>query len=386
MEKVAVIQPLWEGYGVAERVTNADGTSTIVKRVKPPPGRTGLSHERKVMSYRVEAAFYASELPSKLCAAGAAVALPASSFPPPSHEQISLTDLTATHAIQRQKAGLSTSELKAALRWAANLHAATWEGSGGLVELLPSLWPTGTFFRLQTRHEELETLSAAAVDGGDSSSLLARVAKAVDWRLRGVRTPPRPGEADDGRLVAGASGWALLHGDLKAPNLFFSAEAAVPASPGPASAAACDFQYTGPGCVMLDVAYLLCNSARAEQLADGKDSELVACYVEELARARERQGGLHADGAAAYSYTMARAHREYRLAVADYARFLAGWCRTRGREPPAYAMEIACGVAKEVVALAEGAEAAAGADDVNDPSDDSSLLNAVWLAFPDAGH
>ena len=151
-----------------------------------------------------------------------------------------------------------------------------------------------------------------------------------------------------------------------------------------AAAAACDFQYTGPGCVMLDVAYLLCNSGRAEQLADGKDSEWIACYVEELARARGRLGGSHADGAA---YTMARAYREYRLAVADYARFLAGWCKTRAKEPPAYAIECAHSVAKEVMALVEGAgggrEAAAGNVSDVEPSDDSGILDAVWLAFPD---
>ena len=80
---------------------------------------------------------------------------------------------------------------------------------------------------------------------------------------------------------------------------------------------------------MLDVAYLLCNSARAEQLCDGKDRELVSCYIEELAAARERQRSSHAAGPgsrAATAYSLERGWREYRLAVADYARFLAGWC------------------------------------------------------------
>ena len=163
----------------------------------------------------------------------------------------------------------------------------------------------------------------------------------------------------------------------------------MPASAGPASAAACDFQYTGPGCVMLDVAYLLCNSGRAEQLADGKDSELDRVLRR---RARARSG---APGRLRTPTGLLPTPTPWRARTASIASpwqtTLAFWragAERAAEEPPAYAIEMrSCGVAKEVVALAEGAGGGreAGAGDVSDvePSDDSGILDAVWLAFPD---
>eukprot|EP00965_Chrysotila_dentata_P176262 5820215-Pleurochrysis_carterae.AAC.2 len=399
------IQDLWEGYGSVSSKVGTSGKPVVVKRVNPPQSICSDAHRRKIRCYEVEAAFYSSMLPSWLCSAGATVALAACA---PSPSLMVLDDLRLRFPVQRQKGKLSDAEICAALEWAATLHAETWEGRGNWVaEMAPALWPNGTFYRLDTRREELEETFA-------SSPQLGAVARAVDLRLRGHTTLPEsvcvrcdgpagPGQAmarrgaldvcrvcgrqrarnvgvgggshsfeDQGRndnfdacgacegcqtfegMSAHASGWALLHGDLKAPNLFFSDAGSE------CRAAACDFQYTGPGCVMKDVAYLLCNSVREDQLDNGRDRAFVAHYVEALARARRRlcatsddsTAGVHASppvncrqtsspGQDMTDYTLERAWGEYELAVCDYARFLQGWAPPRGRTPSAYALRTA---------------------------------------------
>ena len=368
-----IIQPLWEGYGSVERITSAEGTSVVIKRVTPPVDGKGIGHERKLQSYIVEASFYCSSLPALLMEAGATVAQPAPGYPPASSELIALTDLTSSHPIQKPKGGLTTEDIRATLRWAANLHAATWEGCGNeLKDLLPSLWPTGTFFRLETRHDELEAMNAHGTGGAERQ--LARIARAVDLRLRGHHRPPLDQRADEGRLADGASGWALLHGDLKAPNLFFAPSKT--STPAPYSVAACDLQYCGPGCVMLDVAYFLLNSGREEQLAGGADRELVAYYVEELARARRQRRADPGD-----AYTFERAWLEFRLAVCDYTRFLAGWCVGRTRQPSPYAMACALELADEILCLANAEREACGAT-AGDEGETGRVLQALWQIFP----
>lgn len=110
-----VIQSLWEGYGAAIRTTAPDGRRCVVKRIDPPAGLSGVAHRRRLCSYAVEAAFYASPLPSLLIEHGVAVALPAPSCPPPSVTSIALTDLTETFPVQRPKQGMTDGELRAAL-------------------------------------------------------------------------------------------------------------------------------------------------------------------------------------------------------------------------------------------------------------------------------
>ena len=157
-----VLQSLWDGYGSASRVTRQDGSTLVIKRVKPPPGASGPAHERKLRSYEVEAAFYASTLPITLRASGATVALPAPDYPAPTAHMIAIGDLCLTHPVQRPKGGMSLAELRAALRWVAELHAATWEGAARLSDMQSSFWPRGTFFRLATRADELEAARTSA--------------------------------------------------------------------------------------------------------------------------------------------------------------------------------------------------------------------------------
>lgn len=59
------LQSLWAGYGeVIEATTDDEHTpaAIVIKAVAPPPG-SGVSHLRKLASYRIEAAFYEGLVP-----------------------------------------------------------------------------------------------------------------------------------------------------------------------------------------------------------------------------------------------------------------------------------------------------------------------------------
>lgn len=62
VERGAVVQRLWSGYGsiVRYRLWGAALPSVVVKEILPPPRRESrISHARKLRSYEVEFAFYA---------------------------------------------------------------------------------------------------------------------------------------------------------------------------------------------------------------------------------------------------------------------------------------------------------------------------------------
>ena len=84
------------------------------------------------------------------------------------------------------------------------------------------LWEQGTYWHLKTRPQELEALT--------DKNGLKNAAELIDHTLRSC------------------SYKTLVHGDAKLANFCFSSEDAV---------AAVDFQYTGGGCGMQDVAYFI---------------------------------------------------------------------------------------------------------------------------------
>src|SRR6185295_4747476 len=105
--------------------------------------------------------------------------------------------------------------LDAALAWLASFHARF------LGETIDGLWPIGTYWHLGTRQAELAVTPDRALR--DAAPQLAAQLEAARFQT-------------------------LLHGDPKEANFCFTRGSAV---------AAVDFQYTGRGCAMSDVAYLL---------------------------------------------------------------------------------------------------------------------------------
>lgn len=264
------IQSLWGGYGELYRVRlgGAPRATAIVKWIDPPAraGKDDVSHARKLRSYEVEAAFYRGY--AGRCDASCRVAELLGHRRAGDEQLFVLEDLDAAGFPRRQRDPRGA-DLDACLAWLASFHA-RFMGERG-----EGLWEVGTYWHLETRRAELPAIRDAAVR--------AR-APELDRQLRGARHR------------------TILHGDAKPANFCFTRDGRV---------AAVDFQYTGGGPGIRDVAYLLHGSSpRAAQ-------EALDTYFAWL-RPALPQG---VDGA--------DVEREWRalypVAIADFERFLLGW-------------------------------------------------------------
>ena len=269
-----VVQSLWDGYGELSRVrlAGASGETVILKDVRPPAAsaRSGssLSHQRKRRSYEVEVAFYGSGAArtDERCRVARPFAAAASS----GGWRLVLEDLSAAGFPERARRGAAN--LVPCVGWLATFHARF------LGEEPTALWPTGTYWHLATRLEEL---------GRTEDAELVEVAPALD------------------RALEAAQFKTWVHGDAKPANFCFSADHD--------RVAAVDFQYVGGGCGMKDIAYLLYGDVSRED-----EAALVDDYFAAL---RRELAGRDVDAAA----LEAEWRRLYPVAYADFVRFLAGW-------------------------------------------------------------
>jgi hypothetical protein len=278
------IQSLWSGYGEILRVhlTGGDVPSVVVKRVAPPTAanhprgwNTGRSHERKLRSYSVEGHWY--ERWAAECAGRARVPRCFGTRASEGRSSFVLEDLDAAgYAGRRREA--TDADILACLGWLADFHAR-------FLGVAPEgLWPTGTYWHLATRPDEL-----AAVE----DSRLRDAAPLIDARLEACRFR------------------SFVHGDAKLANFCFGA-----AGDG---VAAVDFQYVGGGCGMKDVAYFL-GSCLTEAECEARAGSFLDAYFAmlrdalPLAESRVDPAALEAEWRALYPF-----------AWADFQRFLAGW-------------------------------------------------------------
>lgn len=246
------VQSLWSGYGEICRI-QADERRLILKRVEPPRGKADLSHRRKCRSYDVEQTFYrqyalrcdaACRVPALVATRGRWLFL--------------LEDLDPAGFAGRRRHP-NRRELDACLAWLAAFHARF------LGTPPDGLWPTGTYWHLATRPDELAKVHDAAIR-----------ARAPEWDA----------------ALRGATYRTLVHGDAKPANFCFGRDAV----------AAVDFQYVGGGPGIKDVAYLLHGTGVQP---DGYLAMLVAAGAPSAAAAEWRE--------------------LYPSAVLDFERFLAGW-------------------------------------------------------------
>ena len=279
-----VVQSLWSGYGQIVRchLDGASQPSVIVKHVRWPDERdhprgwsTDRSHERKLRSYQVETAWY--ERYAQRCEASCRVPHRLATETRGGEVILVLEDLDASGFAERRQ-WVGDVELDACVTWLANFHAVFMEDQPD------QLWPTGTYWHLATRPDELAAL-------GDGP--LKDAAAQIDERL------------------ASSPFQTFVHGDAKLANFCFSADGAV--------AAAVDFQYVGGGCGMKDVAYFI-SSCLDEDDSEHRAPELLDRYFELLGEALER-AGKDVDFAA-----LEADWRElYPVAWTDFYRFLQGW-------------------------------------------------------------
>ena len=211
-----------------------------------------------------------------------------------------------------QTSPLAAEQLRASLQALAHFHAASWEDLELLSRASERLHPTGTYWTLQNRHSsELQRMQpnweqylgafrphAPDVLGELRMVNLAKRLEAVaEWVSSQLQPAPHQAFA------------TLVHGDPKAMNMFLP-------SSGFDLPVLIDFQWTGVGFSMADVAMILPHSADLSVL--GGEEEIVRLYYDSLVHALEKQGR------SAGSFSFDQAWHLYRLAFVDYARMVFG--------------------------------------------------------------
>ena len=282
--ELETLQELWSGYGSIVRygLAGSELSSVILKHVQLPSKKnhprgwnTSLSHQRKIKSYRVEAAWYEhwSSQCDESCYVPRCLALATQD----EETFILMEDLCAS-GFDTVKKAVSLDEIKVCLKWLGSFHA-TFLG-----ERPHGLWETGTYWHLETRPDELEALDDPA---------LKHVAKRIDQQLRS--SPFQ----------------TFVHGDAKLANFCFSGNGF--------NVAAVDFQYVGGGCGMKDLAYFI-GSCLYEEDCERLEDELLDHYFSALAASlHTRNSGVD----------VAALERDWRalfpVAWTDFHRFIKGW-------------------------------------------------------------
>ncbi|WP_101757873.1 phosphotransferase [Oceanicoccus sp. KOV_DT_Chl] len=286
VERKALIQSLWSGYGEIARYQLTGGVvgcHVVVKSVVPPVQQhhprgwnTDLSHQRKLQSYQVEMAWYKSwalrcdyhcRVPD--CYTVAALDEIGSCL-------LVLEDIDDA-GFSVRKSELNLLEIKLCLNWLAHFH------SQFLQQVPTDLWPVGCYWHLATRPDEL-----AAMDNRE----LQQAASEIDRRL------------------SAAEFKTIVHGDAKLDNFCFADDGL--------SVAAVDFQYVGGGCGIKDVAYFF-SSCLDEQQCVRWENELLDYYFQQLTVAVSAKNDIDTGA-------LEKEWRElYAFAWADFYRFLNGW-------------------------------------------------------------
>ena len=274
-----LLQTLWSGYGQCFRFHSQQYNLSLVAKVVTPTATTGHpkgwnnnhSHQRKLHSYAVEQHFYQHYAP--MCHASVP-ALIASTR----HQNDFVTvlqDLDAQQYTQRHTS-LSVSQCKGVLNWLALFHA-------DFIDIAPTgLGEQGAYWHLATRQAEFEAMAEGP---------LKTSAKDIDDVLQQASTK------------------TVLHGDAKVANFCFAND--------PEEVAAVDFQYTGAGVGIIDVAYFLGSALSARDQLDYAQ-QCLDYYFEALSKALAQRGY--------QSQPVVAQWRElYPFACADFLRFLQGW-------------------------------------------------------------
>ncbi len=280
--EVEVIQSLWSGYGKIVRIGLEGGNykTVVVKLVQLPQEgnhprgwNSNLSHQRKVRSYQVETNWYtnyANECDER-CKVPTCIVMDKLG----DEVLILLEDLDeAGYPARKQQ--LEWEGIEVCLKWLANFHAKFMNRKPD------GLWPKGTYWHLETRPDELEALE---------DPILKRAASSIDEKLNSCKYQ------------------TFVHGDAKLANFCFAADCK--------KVAAVDFQYVGGGCGMKDVAYFI-GSCLNEHDAEKYEESILQTYFTELEGALQNK-------IIDYENLKEEWYQMYRVAWADFHRFLKGW-------------------------------------------------------------
>ena len=270
------IQELWSNYGNIMRIglERSDVSSVVVKHVQLPAyanhprgWNTDISHRRKVKSYQVETRWY--ENFSKSSSARLPECLVVAKK---GDEVLMVMEDLDEAGYPLRKMSVSWEDITSCLEWLAKFH------SSYLGKNPQGLWEVGTYWHLETRPQELAVLK---------DNELRRAAYYIDDKLNTCHYK------------------TIVHGDAKLANFCFSKDGNV---------AGVDFQYVGGGCGMKDVAYFI-GSCLNEGECERLEERILDTYFGFLQNALpERNEELESEWRAMY-----------RVAWADFYRFLKGW-------------------------------------------------------------
>lgn len=271
-----MIQELWSGYGKIIRISliGASVESVVVKHVQLPEKtnhprgwNTDVGHQRKLKSYQVETAWYETYSKNSLACLPACLAIARQD-----DEVLMVLEDLDEAGFPLRKGSVSWQEIASCLEWLAQFHASYMGMSP------KGLWEVGTYWHLETRPQEWDVL-------GDR-----RLKEVASWI--------------DGKLNA-CTFKTFVHGDAKLANFCFAKDGRV---------AGVDFQYVGGGCGMKDVAYFV-GSCLNETECERLEEKILDTYFTYLQDAlTERNDALEAEWRSLY-----------RVAWADFHRFLKGW-------------------------------------------------------------
>ena len=280
-----VVQEVWSGFGQVLRV-KLEGApfykSVVVKNIilsneinQPRGWNTDVSRQRKLISYKVEHAWY--ENYAGKCLENCRVPKFYGCLIDEANQILLLEDLNANGYPIREN-HLNKKEAKLCLSWLANFHAT-------FINQTPEdLWPIGSYWHLGTRKEEFQAMADGPIK--DNASKIDDVLNTCKYQT-------------------------IIHGDAKVANFCFSEDGT--------KVAALDFQYAGGGCGMKDIAYFL-GSCLNESQCEIWEEELLDSYFISLKSAVNSKG---------VDIDFFELENEWRLlfpiAWADFSRFLLGW-------------------------------------------------------------
>ncbi|MEP0265483.1 oxidoreductase family protein [Dokdonia sp.] len=281
--EVEVIQSLWSGYGSISRyqLDNASFPTVVVKQISlntsgehPRGWNTEFSHNRKVQSYKVETHWY--EQWGQLCTDDCKIPKLIGSFTEGTHQWIVLEDLNLHFPLRKEQ--LHLTEVKACLTWLASFHMTF------LNHKPVGLWEVGTYWHLQTRPDEFNTMEHQE---------LKSKAHIIDTSLNECTYQ------------------TIVHGDAKLANFCFSEDGR--------EVAAVDFQYVGGGCGIKDVAYFL-GSCLSSSECEVYEKELLDFYFSALKHAFDTS-----TSSIDFKALESEWRKLYPIACTDFTRFLLGW-------------------------------------------------------------
>jgi len=238
-----------------------------------------------------------------------------------------------------QTSPLSVEQAKTSLNLLAKMHGAAWQDEKLLARAAHRLQPVAGYWTLEKRgQEEMQRMAenwkgyvAAFADA--RPELFARPGIAeLAQRIQSLA--PRIAK----EMAASPSDpfATLVHGDYKAMNIFLketlmegeSAKRRRLSVDSETDALPIDFQWTGVGFGMSDVAMHLSHSVALDAMRDGGERSLVLGYHEALVSS--------VGSSQAASYTAEVAWRHYCLGVIDYARMVIG-CFFKNATPETFA-------------------------------------------------